>query len=99
MNIPPSDLRWYAAFHNETYHPHIHLVAYSVGREPYITEKRLDDLKRTFAKDIFSSVEMYFILLIVFFETFFHFIRLGLTGENLIYKILFAIFFIIASRF
>lgn len=45
------------------------------------------------AKDIFSSVEMYFILLIVFFETFFHFIRLGLTGENLIYKILFAIFF------
>lgn len=55
MNIPPSDLRWYAAFHNETYHPHIHLVAYSVGREPYITEKRLDDLKRTFAKDIFSS--------------------------------------------
>ena len=55
MNISPSDLRWYAAFHNETYHPHIHLVAYSVGREPYITEKRLDDLKRTFAKDIFSS--------------------------------------------
>ncbi len=46
-----------------------------------------------YAKDIFSSVEMYFILLIVFFEMFFHFIRLGLTGENLIFKILFAVFF------
>ncbi|MBE5945304.1 MAG: LTA synthase family protein [Lachnospiraceae bacterium] len=51
-------------------------------------EKVLETVKK-----IFSSVEMYFILLIIFFETFFHFIRLGLTGENLFYKILFALFF------
>ncbi len=46
-----------------------------------------------FSKRLLSYVEIYFILLIIFFETFFHFIRMGLTGENLIYKILFAIFF------
>ena len=55
MRIPAGDLRWYAAFHNESHHPHVHLVAYSVGDEPYITEKRLDDLKRSFAKDIFEK--------------------------------------------
>ncbi len=55
MRIPVGDLRWYAAFHNESHHPHVHLVTYSVGDEPYITEKRLDELKRAFAKDIFKS--------------------------------------------
>ena len=55
MMIPTNDLRWYAAFHNESHHPHVHLVAYSVGREPYITEQRLDNLKRAFAKEIFDS--------------------------------------------
>lgn len=55
MRIPVKDLRWYAAFHNESHHPHVHLVTYSVGQEPYITEKRLDELKRAFAKDIFAS--------------------------------------------
>lgn len=29
MNIPPEQLRWYAAFHNEGHHPHIHLMAWS----------------------------------------------------------------------
>lgn len=28
-NIQPSDLQWYAAFHNTTHHPHIHLLVYS----------------------------------------------------------------------
>ena len=29
MNIPPSDFRWYAAFHDEGGHPHIHMMAWS----------------------------------------------------------------------
>ena len=29
MQIDPSNLKWYAAFHNESHHPHIHLIAYS----------------------------------------------------------------------
>ena len=30
MHIPPQDFRWYAAFHNEGHHPHIHMMAWSV---------------------------------------------------------------------
>ena len=30
MNIPPQDFRWYAAFHDEGCHPHIHMMAWSV---------------------------------------------------------------------
>ena len=34
MGISIEDLRWYAAFHNESHHPHVHLICYSVGKEP-----------------------------------------------------------------
>ncbi len=30
MNIPPDDFHWYAAFHNEGHHPHVHVMAWSV---------------------------------------------------------------------
>lgn len=55
MNISPQNLRWYAAFHNEKHHPHVHLVTYAVGQKPYMTEEGLDLLKRTLAKDIFAD--------------------------------------------
>lgn len=29
MNIPPQDFRWYAAFHDEGDHPHVHMMAWS----------------------------------------------------------------------
>ena len=29
LKIPPTHLKWYAAFHNEGHHPHVHLIAYS----------------------------------------------------------------------
>lgn len=29
MKIPLSQFRWYAAFHNEGHHPHVHMVVYS----------------------------------------------------------------------
>ena len=29
MQIPPSQLRWYAAFHDESEHPHIHMMLWS----------------------------------------------------------------------
>ena len=55
MNIPVQDLRWYAAFHNEGHHPHCHIVAYSVGKQPYMTEQALIHLKSSFAKEIFEQ--------------------------------------------
>ena len=27
MKIPPEDFRWYAAFHDEGNHPHVHMMA------------------------------------------------------------------------
>ncbi len=54
MKIPLTDLRWYAAFHNESYHPHIHMVAYSVGKEPYLTQQGIRNIKAAFARQIFK---------------------------------------------
>lgn len=55
MKIPIEDLRWYAAFHNEGNHPHVHVVAYSVGKKPYMTEQGILKLKSAFARDIFRQ--------------------------------------------
>lgn len=54
MKIPLCDLRWYAAFHNESYHPHIHMVAYSVGKKPYLTKQGIRNIKAAFARQIFK---------------------------------------------
>ena len=36
MKIPVEDFRWYAAFHDEGHHPHIHMVCYSTdGKSGY----------------------------------------------------------------
>ena len=55
MRIPEKDFRWYAAFHNEGHHPHIHMVAYSAGEEGYLTKFGIDDIKRAFAHEIFRT--------------------------------------------
>jgi len=55
MGIPLADLQWYAAFHNEGQHPHIHLISYSVGKEPYMTEQGLLKFKSDFAHEIFRN--------------------------------------------
>ena len=53
--IPPQDFQWYAAFHNESHHPHIHMVCYSIGREGYLTQKGIEQAKSSLAKDIFAQ--------------------------------------------
>ena len=53
MKIPLSDLRWYAAYHDESYHPHVHMVVYSEGKEPYLTKLGIRNIKAAFAKQIF----------------------------------------------
>ena len=55
MKIPLDDLRWYAAFHNEGHHPHCHMVAYSVGREPYLSAQGIDGIRSALARDIFRQ--------------------------------------------
>lgn len=57
--IAPSEMQWYAAFHNTTHHPHIHLMVYSKdAKQGYLTNKGIEDMRGVFAKDIFRN-EMY----------------------------------------
>ena len=55
MGVPVTDMKWYAAFHNESGHPHVHLVSYSTGKEPYMTRQGLEKLKAAYAHEIFKN--------------------------------------------
>ena len=54
-NIQPSDLQWYAAFHNTTHHPHIHLLVYSKSGQGYLTNKGIETMRSAFGNDIFRN--------------------------------------------
>lgn len=56
MKIAPENFRWYAAFHNEGHHPHIHMIAYSTKpNEAYLTERGIENIKSNLAKVIFRQ--------------------------------------------
>ena len=56
FKIPVEDLKWYAAFHNESHHPHVHLMVYSTEHaKPYLTQKGIMNLRSAFAKDVFAD--------------------------------------------
>lgn len=54
-NIQPSVLQWYAAFHNTTHHPHIHLLVYSKSGQGYLTNKGIESIRSAFGNDIFRN--------------------------------------------
>ena len=55
LKIPMDHLRWYAAFHNEGHHPHVPLLAYStVPGEGHLSEKGVENMRSTFAREIFA---------------------------------------------
>ena len=56
FHIPLTDLKWYAAFHNEETHPHVHLIVYSSNpQEGYLSKKGIENLRSSFAKEIFHN--------------------------------------------
>ena len=56
MNIPPSDFRWYAAFHDKGGHPHIHIMAWSVNPgQAYLSKDGIRKIKSTLTNDIFKQ--------------------------------------------
>ena len=56
MNIPPSDFRWYAAFHDEGGHPHIHMMAWSVKPgQAYLSKDGIRKMKSALTNDIFKQ--------------------------------------------
>lgn len=56
MNIPPSDFRWYAAFHDEGGHPHIHMMAWSAKPgQAYLSKDGIRKIKSALTNDIFKQ--------------------------------------------
>ena len=56
MKIAPKNLKWYAAFHNEGHHPHVHIMVYSTNpKEGYLNVYGIDKMRSAFAKDIFAQ--------------------------------------------
>lgn len=56
MKIDSTNLRWYAAFHNEGHHPHVHLMVYSArDNDGYLTEKSIEAMRSELAHDIFRQ--------------------------------------------
>ena len=56
MKIPPGDFRWYAAFHDEGEHPHIHMMAWSAKPgQAYLSKEGIRQIKSKLTNDIFRN--------------------------------------------
>ena len=54
--IPWEQFRWYAAFHDQGHHPHVHMVCYSAdGRSGFLTREGIAQIKSDLAKRIFHQ--------------------------------------------
>ena len=55
MKIPANNFRWYAAFHNEGHHPHVHMLAWSTKPgQAYLSKDGIAKIKSVLANDIFK---------------------------------------------
>ena len=56
MHIPPQDFRWYAAFHDEGHHPHVHMMAWSVKPgQAHLDRNGIRQMKSQLTNDIFQQ--------------------------------------------
>lgn len=56
MNIPPQDFRWYAAFHDEGEHPHVHMMAWSANpKQAYLSRDGIRNIKSALTNQIFKQ--------------------------------------------
>ncbi len=55
--IPLTNLRWYGAFHNESHHPHVHMLLYSTqeNSHAYLSKQGIDNLRQLFLSEIFKD--------------------------------------------
>ena len=55
MKIPANNFRWYAAFHNEGHHPHVHMMAWSTKPgQAYLSKDGIAKIKSVLTNDIFK---------------------------------------------
>lgn len=56
MNIPSGDFRWYAAYHDEGDHPHVHMMAWSIKPgQAYLSKEGIRQIKSKLTNDIFKQ--------------------------------------------
>ncbi|EGD45806.1 Sel1 domain protein repeat-containing protein [Ruminiclostridium papyrosolvens DSM 2782] len=56
MKIPSENIRWYCAFHNESHHPHVHLLVYSKNEmEGYLSKQGIQAMRSELAHSIFRQ--------------------------------------------
>ena len=56
MHILPQDFRWYAAFHDEDHHPHVHMMAWSVKPgQAHLDRDGIRQMKSQLTNDIFQQ--------------------------------------------
>lgn len=56
LHIPLENLRWFAAFHNEGNHPHVHMILYSTDKSyGYLSKEGVQNLRSTLGKEIFAQ--------------------------------------------
>lgn len=56
MKIPPDQLRWYAAFHDEGHHPHVHMMVWSVDpKQGYLSTTGIKAIRSKITGDIFQG--------------------------------------------
>lgn len=54
--IRPEHLRWYAAFHDKSHHPHIHMIIYSTDpAEGFLTKQGISQIESALARSIFPE--------------------------------------------
>jgi len=55
FQIKPENLKWYAAFHDEGHHPHVHLVVFSKNGDGYLSRHGIEKLKSAYVREIFKD--------------------------------------------
>ena len=60
MKILPQDFRWYAAFHNEGEHPHVHMMAWSVKEnDGFLTPNGIANIRSKLTNSVFRHELMH----------------------------------------
>lgn len=56
MRIPPEKFRWYAAYHDEGHHPHIHMMVWSDDpKVGFLTQKGIASIRSKMTNEIFRD--------------------------------------------
>ncbi|MEG0563815.1 MobP3 family relaxase [Anaerorhabdus sp.] len=56
LRINPNNLKWFGAFHNESHHPHIHMILYSTNpHEGYLTNTGIEQIRVSLGNTIFNQ--------------------------------------------